>query len=111
MIDMMTATHDLSMAMLLVNFALCSAICWSCLCRVALMSAHVTRLRFRLGYTVIMVAATSSALSPWLWNEWPGPGQICMGIAVAYFLGWGAGNWRHGTPAYALLGAKDSPWL
>lgn len=66
-----------------------------------MMSAHTTRLRFRLGYAVLMVAATSSGFSPWLWGEWPGPGQISMTVAAAYVIGWGARNWRNGPPDYA----------
>lgn len=101
MIDMQTLPFTALVAMAWVNFVLCAAIGWACLCRVAMMSAATTRARFRAGYTLLMVAATCSGLSPVLWNEWPGPGQIMMGLAAAYVIGWGPQNWRSGTPDYA----------
>lgn len=84
-----------------VNFAICSAIGWACLCRVAMMSADSTLVRVRMGYTLLLVAAACSGLSPVLWNEWPGPGQITMALSALYVIGGGAQNWRAGPPPYA----------
>lgn len=101
MIDMQQLSFVWLAAMAWLNFAVCAAIGWACLCRVAMMSKQTTRIRFRLGYTLAMVASVCSGLSPVLWGEWPGPGQISMGIAAAYVVGWGAQNWRYGPPSYA----------
>lgn len=87
----------------LANFALCSAIVWSCICRLTLMSAVTTRVRFRLGYSLMLVAASSSGLSHVLWGELPGPGQTSMAVAMLYVIGVGYGHWKHGVPDYAGL--------
>lgn len=52
---------------------------------------------------LMLVAATSSGLSPLLWGELPGPGQIGMALAILYVLGAGYGSWRHGVPDYATI--------
>lgn len=85
------------------NFGLCSAIVWSCICRLTLMSAVTTRVRFRLGYSLMLVAASSSGLSHVLWGELAGPGQTSMAVAMLYVIGFGYGHWRHGVPDYARL--------
>lgn len=102
MIDMASVGIVTLVALAWFNFAVCGAIGWACLCRIAMMSEQTTRVRFRLGYTVMMVSSTCSGLSPILWGEWPGPGQISMGLAALYVIGWGAQNWRRGTPTYAM---------
>jgi hypothetical protein len=106
MIDMATLGVVPLAAMAWLNFAICGAIGWACVCRVAMMTARTTKLRFRVGYTAMMVASSASGLSPVLWGEWPGPGQISMGLAALYVIGWGASNWRGGLPSYAR---RDRP--
>lgn len=102
MIDMQTGPDWLLWMLAAANFGLCSMIAWSCVCRIALMSAETTRVRFRAGYSIMLVAASSSGCSPVLWGEWPGPGQISMALAVLYVMGVGYGYWRDGPPDYAL---------
>lgn len=85
------------------NLVLCALIAWSCVCRIALMDALTTRRHFRFGYAGLLVAATSSGLSPLLWGETAGPGQIGMAAAILLMLGAGYGNWRHGVPDYATI--------
>jgi hypothetical protein len=65
------------------------------------MDTRTTRTRFRLGYALLLVAATSSGCSPVLWGEPPGPGQIGMALAILYVVGAGYGSWRRGVPDYA----------
>lgn len=98
MLDMPTTAQA---ALALVNFGLCGVIAWSCVCRITLMDESTTRVRFRLGYALLMVAAVSSGCSPVLWDEMPGPGQVGMAIAILYVLGAGYGAWRRGVPDYA----------
>jgi hypothetical protein len=101
MMNMLELSYETLVTLALVNFALCTAIGWSCVCRFSSMSKATTKARFRGGYTMLMVAATVSGLSPLLWREWPGPGQIAMAFAALYVLGWGAKGWRFGPPPYA----------
>lgn len=102
MIDLMIWLSESSRtALAWLNFVLCSIICWSCVCRIALMSRTSTRRRFRAGYSLLLVAASSSGASPILWGELPGPGQIGMAIAILYVIGAGYGSWRDGVPDYA----------
>lgn len=89
--------------MIACNLVLCVLIVWSCVCRITLMDARTTLQHFRLGYAALLVAATSSGLSPLLWGELPGPGQIGMAMAILFMLGAGYGNWRHGVPDYATI--------
>lgn len=101
MIDMMMLSLPWRQALALLNFALCSAIGWSCVCRFAAMSARTVAWPWRMRYVVLMVAATCSGLSPWLWSEWPGPGQISMALACLWVIGLSAKGWRDGPPSYA----------
>ena len=101
MIDMTTMPFTTVILLAWLNFIMCAGIGWSCLCRVALMSSSTTRPRFRAIYALLTTAAFCSGLSPILWNEWPGPGQLMMGLAAGFVLGWGANNWRNGPPDYA----------
>lgn len=101
MIELLILPSLVQTAMAWTNGALCAVIVWSCLCRITLMDARTTRTRFRLGYSLLMVAATSSGASPVLWGELPGPGQISMALAILYVIGAGYGAWRGGVPDYA----------
>ncbi len=101
MIDMHSLPAPLRIALLLANFAVCSALGWACVCRMARMSRATTCARFRAGYTVLYVAATASGFSVWMFNEWPGPGQLGMGAAALYIVALSAHNWRDGPPDYA----------
>jgi hypothetical protein len=101
MIELFIFPTVVQTALAWVNLGLCALIVWSCLCRITLMDARTTRVRFRLGYSLLMVAATSSGASPVLWGELPGPGQISMALAILYVIGAGYGSWRQGIPDYA----------
>jgi hypothetical protein len=101
MIDMLSMKYETLVALAIVNFGLCSAIGWGCICRISAMSRETTKARWKGGYTLLLVAASASGLSPLLFREWPGPGQIGMALAALYVLGWGAQNWRGGPPPYA----------
>jgi hypothetical protein len=101
MSDMNTWPQDWLYLLALVNFALCSAIGWACICRIAVMSADTTRKTYRAAYAVVLVCASASGLAPILWREWPGPGQLAMSVAVLAVLALGVSSWRHGPPTYA----------
>jgi hypothetical protein len=101
MIDMFMLPIEWRQFLAVLNFALCSAIGYSCVCRFAIMSAATAAASWRLRYVIVMVAATTSGLSPWLWGEWPGPGQITMAVACLYVIGLTAKGWREGVPDYA----------
>jgi hypothetical protein len=85
------------------NLVLCALISWSCVCRISLMDARTTLRHFRLGYAALLVSSVSSGLSPLLWGEMAGPGQIGMALAILVMLGAGYGNWRNGVPDYATI--------
>ena len=113
MIDMQTVPQEILMLMALTNFAVCSAVGWACVCRFSVMSESSTKVDFRLGYTLLFSAATASGLGPWLWGEWPGPGQIAMSLAALFVIGRGLRNWRAGPPDYARSGPvplEESAW-
>jgi hypothetical protein len=101
MIDVFMLPLGVRQALALLNFVLCTAIGYSCVCRFAIMSAATVAPSWRLRYVVVMVAATTSGLSPWLWGEWPGPGQITMAFACLYVIGLTARGWKAGPPSYA----------
>lgn len=111
MINMLTLSYSWLLGLAFVNFTLCSLICWSCFCRLRTMSAETVPAPWRLRYVVLMVAASTSALSPW-WNEWPGPGQICMALGALYVIGLTAVGWKGGPPSYALRRDRvPNDWL
>lgn len=102
-IDIVSWPTPAQAVLALLNLVLCAVIAWSCVCRITLMDARTTLAHFRAGYALLLVAATSSGLSPLLWGELPGPGQIGMALAILYVLGAGYGSWRHGVPDYATI--------
>jgi hypothetical protein len=100
-IDLHLLAYDWRLALVVVNWLLCSMVGWACLCRFSAMSRRTTRRRFRVAYVCVFMAATLSGFS-WLWfGEWPGPGQISMAAAWLALLGVNAGNWANGPPDYA----------
>lgn len=110
MIDLDELPSLMQTALAWVNFALCSTIAWSCVCRITPMDARTTRVRFRLGYALMLVAAVSSGASPVLWGELPGPGQISLALAILYVIGTDYGAWRRGVPDFATRpGALADP--
>lgn len=101
MIDVNAMSHGWLLGLALLNFVLCSAIGWSALCRLRCMSKATTLWSWRLRYSVLMFVASASGLSPWLFREWPGPGQIAMAIGALYVVGLTARGWKQGPPVYA----------
>lgn len=101
MIDMSTATLETRAALALVNFALCSGIGWSCLCRMAGMSRETTCCHYRALYVLMLVAASASGFAPVLFREWPGPGQVVLALACLSYLAASSRRWRGGPPDYA----------
>ena len=101
MIDMGTASLEARMAFAVANLVICTGIGWSCLCRVARMSRETTRCVYRMVYVLLIVAASASGWSPFLFREWPGPGQILLALACLIYLAAGAHRWRSGPPEYA----------
>jgi hypothetical protein len=87
-------------ALAAINFLACSGIAVSCVCRFAVMSKETTPVSWRVRYITVIVAASSSGISP-VWGEWPGPGQLLMAAACLYVLGLTAKGWRGAPPTYA----------
>ena len=101
MIDMSVATFETRVVLALVNLAICTGIGWSCLCRFAAMSRDTTCCHYRALYVFVFVAASASGFAPWLFREWPGPGQIVLAFASLAYLAASARRWRGGPPDYA----------
>lgn len=95
-------THwDTAMLFALANFAICSAIGWTCICRLSQMSAGTTRRAYRAKYAVLVGAATASGFSLTLFGEWPGITDLAMSSAVLLHLALGRSAWLGGIPDYA----------
>jgi hypothetical protein len=101
MIDMTAMPPGGLRALALLNFILCAAIAWACVCRFSLMSSATVATSWRLRYVVMFVASMGSAFSPILFHESPGPGQIAMAFASLCAIGFSARGWRNGPPDYA----------
>lgn len=86
--------------LVILNFALCSALGWACLCRLNVMEGKDTRTVFRLKYAVLLTAATAGGFCP-LFGEWPTWTQCGMTGAVLFQLAGGARAWANGVPVYA----------
>lgn len=99
--------RDLTAQLLLltaINFGLCTALGWTCLCRLNLMSLS-TRRSFRAKYSVLLAAATLSGYG-WLIGLWPNLGQVVLTAAFVYVLAAGSSAWRSGPPSYAQTSAQ-----
>lgn len=108
MIDMSLASLEARVALAFVNFALCTAIGWSCLCRIASMSRETTCCHYRAVYVLLVVAASASGFAPVLFREWPGPGQIVLALACLSYLAASSRRWRGGPPDYARTFAPST---
>lgn len=84
----------------ILNFILCSAIGWSCLCRISVMSGPSTLTRYRAKYVAMLVAFTASGFS-WLVGDLPHWPQVMVALAVLLDVGSSARLWRFGPPAHA----------
>lgn len=85
----------------LINLAVCTAIGWSCVCRIAVMDGRTTLLSFRLKYAFLLVAATASGFGPALLGSWPEVADVLLNTAFLYMMAGGARAWRGGVPDYA----------
>lgn len=82
------------------NLALCTAIGWSCLCR---LNSRVSRdhLLARVRYTLLLAGAFTSGFQPVLFGTWPSVSTVIFTAAVLLFLIFNAMRWGEG-PAPAL---------
>lgn len=81
----------------LMNWALCCAIGWACVCRIAVTSKETTRDLTRWSYAALIVATTASGFGP-LGNNWPGWPELLTNAAVLLLLLDGVRHWRSGVP-------------
>lgn len=103
-------THwDTTLLLALANLVLCSAVGWTCLCRLSQMSATTTRRAYRGKYAVLVAAATASGFAPALFGEWPGAADLVMSAAVLLHLVAGRSAWLGGVPDYALTHRPLTP--
>lgn len=86
-----------------INFCLCSAVGWVCLCRLATLDRTSRRL-FRALYACLMVAAAASGFQPLLFQEWPGFADLIVNLTLLFFIASGMRTWRNGPPSYAQSG-------
>jgi hypothetical protein len=101
LVDMTQLPVGYIVSMAWTNVGICVAIGWTCISRISKMSAQTTLARWRACYSISMAGSVCSGLSPILWGEWPGPGQLSMGLVVLIAILWGWSDWRNGPPAYA----------
>jgi len=65
----------------LVNFAVCTAIGWACICRLNdSVSRHYKRARVR--YTLLLAGATASGCAPVLFSAMPNTGHTLFAFCV-----------------------------
>lgn len=77
----------------LVNFLMCTAIGWACICRLNdSISRHHKRARLR--YTLLLAGATASGCAPVLFNTLPGPGAAIFAGSVLAGLVINLPRWR-----------------
>jgi hypothetical protein len=93
--------YEFSHVMATLNFIACTLIGWSCVCRMAVMSAETTKVLYRRKYELLFTAATASGFSPILFDEWAGFGQLGMSIAVLVMCWESAREWKDGLPEAA----------
>lgn len=106
MIDMNALSYEWLLLLATINFLTCTAIGWSSFCRLRRMSRSTTYWPWRLKYVVLLVVASASGLSPWLFREWVGPGQMAMAFGILYVVGVNAKGWRNGPPDYTSRPAE-----
>jgi len=97
----MQLSAEATLFFLMVNFLICSAIAWSCLCRINLMHGKQTRMVFRLKYSILLTAASVAAFLPALFPTLAPVALAVFGAAVLFQLAGGARAWRGGVPQYA----------
>lgn len=84
-----------------INFILCAAIGWACICRITATSSTTTRTIVRASHCLLLVAAMASGLGP-MFGEWPGWADLLMSLAAVLYLAAGMRAWAFGTvPAFA----------
>lgn len=81
---MMTAT---------INFAICVAIGWACICRLNDVISRDYK-RARLRYALLLAGAMASGCAPVLFNTMPGPGAAIFAGAVLAGLVINVPRWR-----------------
>lgn len=100
-------SHDAVHLMAFLNFAICTGIGWSCVCRLAMMSAETTKAIYRRKYEILFTAATASGFSPLLFGEWPGFAQLGMSLAALMMCIDSAKSWKHGVPHQAMKPPRE----
>lgn len=77
----------------LVNFAICAAIGWACICRLNdTVSKDYRQVRMR--YTLLLAGATASGCAPALFNVLPGPDAAIFAGSVLVSMVINVPRWR-----------------
>lgn len=85
--------------LLAINFAVCAAGAWVCICRMSAMSGSRTKPSIRWQYAIWFSYFVASAIS-WTYDEPASLTQTIMSAAVLLQLGLGFHAWRYGPPSY-----------
>jgi len=79
------------------NFLVCTACFWACLCRLNAMTIRVPR-TVRAQFVGLLVGSVASGLQPMLFAQKPGIGQLIFSTAVLLCLMLSMHRWRDGPP-------------
>jgi hypothetical protein len=92
-------TYEYMLVVAGLNWVLCTALGWACLCRLNAMGRR-TRPLYRVAYTALLAASTASGFAPVLWREWPGLSQVAVAAAALLVLLTSSPRWSLGAPDY-----------
>jgi hypothetical protein len=81
----------------LLNWGVCSAVGWACICRISVTSHHTTRWLTRISYATLFTTSTASGYGP-LAQHWPGWPELLMNGAVLLLMVDGMKRWKAGEP-------------
>ena len=96
-------------ALVLANAAVCATICFAVVWPRALLMRPPVPFGVSSSYVLIGVAVVASGLSPWLWGEQVGPGQLSMSVAMLWKLMSNSSAWRSDAPRYARGRGRADP--
>jgi hypothetical protein len=94
----------------LLNWFVCSAVGWACICRISVTSRATTRWLTRASYAALLMTSSASGFGP-LAQHWPGWPELLMNCAVLLLLIDGMKRWKGGVPDDVRKPAATGPQL